>query len=109
MRLGLPRVAFSGGGYPIDDTVDAALFAMAGLTGLPLTVSHTKTVGAVAYISKILDGNYSSSFSVDAVRTFNFTGETSERSFARGRIMHLGTAVAATGTGRYHAAAGNKL
>ena len=97
--LGLPRVAFSGGGYPIDEAADLALFTMAGLTGLTLTASVTRTAGAVAFVSKILDGQYSSTFSVDQVRTFNFTGETSERSFARGRIMHLGTAVAATSTG----------
>lgn len=96
--LGLPRVAFSAGGYPIDDATDGVLFDLMGQGSLVMTVTKARSNGAVAYVGKILDAAYSSLMSVNEVRRFNTTGELSSRSFGRGRLLHIGTAVAATGT-----------
>jgi hypothetical protein len=97
--VGLPRVPFSFAGYPATDDVELALFTLAGLTDLPLTMSKAKTVGAVAFVGQVLDAEYSTTWSHAEVRTFQSSGELTQRSFGRGRVMHLGSAVAATGAG----------
>lgn len=97
--IGLPRVPLSISGYPKNDDDDAALFGLAGLTDLPVTIATHKTIGAVAFVGKFLSGGYSSVYDVANVRTFQGSGELSDRSFGRGRILHLGDAVDTTGDG----------
>jgi hypothetical protein len=97
--VGLPRISFSAGGFPIDEPTDAALFGLMGQKDLPLTVGKTRTEGAVAYVGSILDSQYTSLLSVSQARRFATTGELCTRSFGRGRILTIGSALATTANG----------
>lgn len=97
--IGLPRAPLSAAGYPKDDAADAAVFGLTGLQNLPVTICKAKSIGAVAFVGSFLDGSYQSVFDVSRVRQFQLNGEVSERSLGRGRIMHLGVGVTATGAG----------
>jgi hypothetical protein len=97
--IDVPRAPFTAAGYPINDAADTALFDLAGETDLTLTAAVEREIGAVAFTGSILDTRYSSNFAIGAVRGFEMAGEMSRRSFGRGSILHLGSAVAATGAG----------
>lgn len=97
--MGLPRVPLSATGYPKDDTVDEALFGLTGLTGLTVTVAKDRAIAAIAYVGSFLDTSYQSVYDVANVRSFQLDGELSDRSFGRGQVLHVGTAVTTTGTG----------
>lgn len=97
--IGLPRVPLSAVGYPKDDAADAAVFGLTGLMGLPVTIGKDRSIGALAFVGSFLDGSYQSVFDVARVRQFQLNGEVSDRSLGRGRIMHIGAGVTATGAG----------
>lgn len=100
-QFGMKVASFSGAGF-LDSPIDAVNYANWGSDGVPVTIGKSRAEGAIAFGMNALSTKYNNKMAMNELWSFAVTGQTSRRSFGRGRVMSIvsGASATANGTGR---------
>jgi hypothetical protein len=96
--LDTPEAAISASGYT-DMSFEQGLYDLWGDQGVAITAATKKLAGELAFVADVNNARFNLGAARGAVQTFTLATSTGVGGFGRGKILHVGSGVSATGNG----------